>query len=207
MVSEPWKYVCQYAYPYQHKSDRYKWASGCVWYSDTPASHSSSKRDKIPYLGHSEVSLASPSDLLSWTVNNLESQGEILEKISLVSAKQTGYYYHQYFSREMAKFLNKITFKFNKYFNPTRFSRSLVLELPTSRLRVHYLHGNILDLDLKLHLKFTSHYVNIKNKAFINLGFLLRYSKDFKSPKTIKSLYIAIVRPELEYCSPLWSPH
>ena len=38
------------------------------------------------------------------------------------------------------------------------------------------------------------------------LGFVLRVGKDFSDPRTLKSLYCAIVRPVLEFASIIWIP-
>lgn len=62
--------------------------------------------------------------------------------------------------------------------------------------------GVVIDHDLK----FNAHYQNITNKAFRNLGFLYRNSREFESPDTLRVLYYSLVRSTLEYCSPLWSP-
>ncbi|KAL1448090.1 hypothetical protein WDU94_000030, partial [Cyamophila willieti] len=62
--------------------------------------------------------------------------------------------------------------------------------------------GIIFDSDLS----FNSHVNIITNKAYRNLGFLYRNSREFKSPLTLKSLYSSIIRSSLEYCAVLWSP-
>lgn len=67
-------------------------------------------------------------------------------------------------------------------------------------------HVKDLGVTLDADLKFTLHYNNISNKALRNLGFLARYSREFSSSKTLRALYISLVRPNLEYCSSLWSP-
>ncbi|KAL1448049.1 hypothetical protein WDU94_000025 [Cyamophila willieti] len=60
---------------------------------------------------------------------------------------------------------------------------------------------------LESNLSFNEHYETIKNKSFRALGFINRNSKDFKNPNTYKILYLSLVRPILEYASPVWSPH
>ncbi|KAL1447912.1 hypothetical protein WDU94_015615 [Cyamophila willieti] len=67
-------------------------------------------------------------------------------------------------------------------------------------------HVKDLGVTLEPDLKFNMHYNNISNKALRNLGFLARYSHEFSSSKTLRALYISLVRPNLEYCSSLWSP-
>ncbi|KAL1446452.1 hypothetical protein WDU94_005642, partial [Cyamophila willieti] len=71
-----------------------------------------------------------------------------------------------------------------------------------SRLRQVKDLGVVFDQDLK----FTTHINNITNKGYRNLGFIMRNSKNFTSPKTFKTLYCSLVRSSLEYCSTLWSP-
>ncbi|KAI5692916.1 hypothetical protein M8J75_000108 [Diaphorina citri] len=63
--------------------------------------------------------------------------------------------------------------------------------------------GVILESDLSLN----QHYEAIKNKALRALGFINRNTKNFKNPNTYKILYFTLVRPILEYASPVWSPH
>lgn len=60
-------------------------------------------------------------------------------------------------------------------------------------------------LDSKL--SFVEHYNNIIYKASNMLGFIKRFSYHFKDPYTIKTLYVAYVRPFLEYCSIVWDPY
>uniref|UniRef100_A0A8D8Z4X9 Uncharacterized protein n=1 Tax=Cacopsylla melanoneura TaxID=428564 RepID=A0A8D8Z4X9_9HEMI len=62
--------------------------------------------------------------------------------------------------------------------------------------------GVLLDQDLR----FNSHISKITSKAFRNLGFVYRNSKEFRNPNTFRTLYCSLVRPGLEYCSTLWSP-
>ncbi|KAL1447264.1 hypothetical protein WDU94_006607 [Cyamophila willieti] len=55
-------------------------------------------------------------------------------------------------------------------------------------------------------LKFNTHIQLMVNKAFKTLGFLFRYSREFKSPHTLKILFCSLIRSSLEYCSTIWSP-
>lgn len=55
-------------------------------------------------------------------------------------------------------------------------------------------------------LNFRYHLNIVIGKAFKQLGFILRHSKDF-SPNIFKLLYCTYVRPHLEYGSIVWSPH
>jgi len=57
------------------------------------------------------------------------------------------------------------------------------------------------------HLNFDLHIAHIVSKAYKNLGFVLRNTRDFKNIYSLKLLYTTLVRPILEYCSPLWSPY
>ena len=56
-------------------------------------------------------------------------------------------------------------------------------------------------------LTFDTHIRSASARASRQLGFVLRSSKHFKSVQTLKILYCALVRPLLEYCSPLWAPY
>ncbi|KAG7296239.1 hypothetical protein JYU34_021353 [Plutella xylostella] len=59
-------------------------------------------------------------------------------------------------------------------------------------------------LDSKLH--FNLHVDNIINRAFKNLGLILRLGQPFKDPSTYIILYYAYVRSTLEFCSVVWNP-
>jgi hypothetical protein len=43
-------------------------------------------------------------------------------------------------------------------------------------------------------------------KAFGMLGFIRRFSLEFRDLYTLKSLYMSLVRPKLEYASCVWNP-
>jgi len=55
-------------------------------------------------------------------------------------------------------------------------------------------------------LKFSDHISSIVNKARGVLGFIKRWSKEFDDLYLTKTLFISLVRPILEYESPVWSP-
>ena len=55
-------------------------------------------------------------------------------------------------------------------------------------------------------LRFDRHINSIVSKARLMLGFIKRWSKEFKDPYVTKLLYTALVRPILEYASPVWDP-
>ncbi|XP_077287764.1 uncharacterized protein LOC143912355 [Arctopsyche grandis] len=56
------------------------------------------------------------------------------------------------------------------------------------------------------HLLFDKHIDYIVSKALRSLGFILRISTDIKCLKSIKILYCAFVRSNLEYASQVWNP-
>ena len=56
-------------------------------------------------------------------------------------------------------------------------------------------------------LRFNVHISGIVNKAKSLLGFMKRWSKEFVDPYITKLLFTTIVRPCLEYASPVWDPH
>lgn len=68
--------------------------------------------------------------------------------------------------------------------------------------------NEILDLGVVVDssLKFDKHIDGLVRKANKMLGFLMRTCKKFTSLESIISLYNALVRPNLEYCSSVWSP-
>ena len=55
-------------------------------------------------------------------------------------------------------------------------------------------------------LDFRAHYRNIVCKAMKTLGFIARFGKHFKQIRTLKLLYVTLVRPQVEYASVIWSP-
>jgi hypothetical protein len=78
-------------------------------------------------------------------------------------------------------------------------------EIDGSRLeRVHLVKD--LGVLLASSLNFSDHITSIVKKAFKNFGFLKRHCKDFTSIKVIKTLYMSLVRSNLEYCSLVWNP-
>jgi len=55
-------------------------------------------------------------------------------------------------------------------------------------------------------LKSTDHCSLAYNKASRMLGMMGRTTKS-RNPEILLSIYKSIVRPHLEYCTPVWSPH
>ncbi|XP_053687239.1 uncharacterized protein LOC128736776 [Sabethes cyaneus] len=56
-------------------------------------------------------------------------------------------------------------------------------------------------------LTFKDHISYVVAKASSQRGFLFRFAKKFKDIYCLKTLYCSIVRPVLEYASPVWSPY
>ncbi|XP_046663048.1 uncharacterized protein LOC124355943 [Homalodisca vitripennis] len=52
-----------------------------------------------------------------------------------------------------------------------------------------------------------SQVLKITKKANATLGFIIRVSRDGFSPWALRKLYVHLMRPLLEYCSPVWSPY
>lgn len=71
--------------------------------------------------------------------------------------------------------------------------------------RVH----SFLDLGVLFsrNLSFKDHIDRCINKANSMLGFLIRFSKDFHDPYTLKVLFVSFVRSHLEYASIVWNPY
>lgn len=55
-------------------------------------------------------------------------------------------------------------------------------------------------------LTFSSHIKNITSSAMKTLGFVIRNCKEFSSLKAISTIYQALVRSKLTYCSVVWNP-
>jgi ribonucleases P/MRP protein subunit RPP40 len=62
-------------------------------------------------------------------------------------------------------------------------------------------------VDLSVKMDFSPHINRVKSSAMRVLGFIRRFSNDFKDLSVLKLLYYALVRPHLEYCSIVWSPY
>lgn len=56
-------------------------------------------------------------------------------------------------------------------------------------------------------MSMTDHITTMVNKAFRNLGFVLRVSRPFSDAECIRVLYFSYVRSILEYCSNVWNPN
>ena len=55
-------------------------------------------------------------------------------------------------------------------------------------------------------LSFTEHYSGVISRASKMLGYIKRTAANFFNPRALTVLYTALVRPHLEYASPIWSP-
>ncbi|RVE41771.1 hypothetical protein evm_013587 [Chilo suppressalis] len=63
-----------------------------------------------------------------------------------------------------------------------------------------------LGVTLDSKLTFANHFNDITTRAYKNLGFIFRVTKDFKDAACMKVLYYAYVQSTLEYCSTVWNP-
>ena len=54
---------------------------------------------------------------------------------------------------------------------------------------------------------FNDHIDKAISKASSMLGFIIRFSKEFDDPYTLKILYTSYVRSHLEYASVIWNPY
>ena len=100
-------------------------------------------------------------------------------------------------------------------FNP---SECQVVRVTASRRPIntlYYLHGQVLEavtsarylgVDISSGLSWNSHIDRITGNANSTLGFLKRNIKT-KLPKVRETAYNTLVRPKLEYASPIWDPH
>lgn len=70
--------------------------------------------------------------------------------------------------------------------------------------RVNFVKDLGVFLDQKL--AFSDHISFITDRAYKNLGFVMRVSSNFTDPGCILALYNSYVRSLLEYCSVIWNP-
>lgn len=54
---------------------------------------------------------------------------------------------------------------------------------------------------------YSSHINNIINTALKILGFIKRFSRDFRNPVTLRVLYTSLVRAHLKYATVIWCPY
>lgn len=55
-------------------------------------------------------------------------------------------------------------------------------------------------------LNFAEHPHKVASQANETFGFILMYGNEFNNVHTLIQLYLTRVRPNLEYCSVIWSP-
>ena len=55
-------------------------------------------------------------------------------------------------------------------------------------------------------ISFKEHIGHIFSKSMRLLGYIKRNSLELRDPSKIRSLYVSLVRPYLEYCSIIWNP-
>ena len=101
----------------------------------------------------------------------------------------------------------------NQFFNTSKFIHlSFNAKFPTSYFiddtiiktsSTHHDLGVILSTDLS----WKNHYNHISAKAYRTLGLLRRTFSHSVDIPTKKALYLALVRSQLLYCSPLWHPY
>lgn len=77
-----------------------------------------------------------------------------------------------------------------------------ICNIPLSTISVKKDLGVIFDQKFS----FLSHIDFLISKSNSMLGFVLRNSKQFSNPQTLKCLFFAYVRSGLEYCSTIWNP-
>jgi len=91
------------------------------------------------------------------------------------------------------------------------FTRSRNTILHTYSLRNHHLHrvNDFCDLGVifESDLTFNHHIQHIINKSSSILGFITRNCKDFKNHKSLKILFMSLVRSKLKYNSTVSSPY
>lgn len=56
-------------------------------------------------------------------------------------------------------------------------------------------------------LSFRTHITDICKKAYRNLGFVLRQTREFTNIAAVRALYDALVRTHLEHSAIIWAPH
>ena len=64
-----------------------------------------------------------------------------------------------------------------------------------------------LGLTIQCDLTWSNHIQNICSKARRLVGLLFRQFNHYAEPTTIKTLYLTLIRPNLEYASIVWDPY
>ena len=113
------------------------------------------------------------------------------------------------------RLLEKWEAQWDMHFNP---SKCQVIHITKKKIPLdtqYILHGTVLEavssakylgVTLSDDLSWNTHIDNITKKASQTLGFIRRNLK-VRSEKVKLAAYKTLVRPQLEYCSPVWSPH
>ena len=79
----------------------------------------------------------------------------------------------------------------------------LIESIPTKKVTEIWYLGVLITSDLM----WSNHISNIASKAWKVVGAIYRkFYRDMSTPALFK-FYLSLVRPVLEYCSPLWDPH
>jgi hypothetical protein len=68
-------------------------------------------------------------------------------------------------------------------------------------------HICTIDVDLSAKMDFSPHINRVTSSAMRVLGFIRRFSNDFREFSVLKLFYCTLVRLHLEYCSIVWSPY
>ena len=63
-----------------------------------------------------------------------------------------------------------------------------------------------LGVSMKPCCDFRNHFMRCTAKAMRALGFISRFARHFRNAEALKLLYVALVRPHLEYASVIWNP-
>ena len=103
----------------------------------------------------------------------------------------------------------------SKKFHPDKCQVFAITKKKTQIKKNYNLHGHTLEhvpsakylgVTITSDLKWESHVTNISQKANKTIGFLKRYLNIYNG-KIKEKAYISLVRPTVEYASPVWDPY
>ena len=96
--------------------------------------------------------------------------------------------------------LNNLQFNIKKCQSFTFYKTSTVI-LFSYEIKSIILTRPDLGVILVRKLSFHDHFDAVMSKSMSLLGFLKRNAYEFSDPYTLRSLYVSLVRPHLEYCA------
>ena len=151
----------------------------------------------IPLLSSAKLTMYADDILLSHPINSSADLPSLQSNINSISS---------WFSSNLLTVnSSKTKYMFIALKNPPFLSSLPPLYLDDSPLELVSCY-KYLGVFLSSNLSWSSHIQHICSKSRKLIGFLFRYFYRFSPPSVLFKLYLALIRPHLEYCSSVWDP-